>query len=194
MICPGLVTKLRWVVLTMDEHDLAQEGFEHVRIIRSLRRKKTIQAREKGDTLEILAPQWMTAKELNPVIKKLARRIHNQKRANNMDHGTLETRAQTLNQRYFDGVFRWSSIRWVTNQNGRYGSCTPATGRIRISHRIASMPRFVQDYVIIHEMAHLVEPRHDQRFWELLAKFPKTERARGYLMAVGLEDMEMGSE
>ena len=79
----------------------------------------------------------------------------------------------------------------MTNQNkSRIGSCTPANGAIRLSHRLAAMPAFVRDYVIVHELAHLLEANHGPRFWKLVNRYPKTERARGYLMAVGLEELE----
>jgi predicted metal-dependent hydrolase len=81
-------------------------------------------------------------------------------------------------------------IRWVSNQNKRVGSCTPSKGTIRISHHVAEMPAFVRDYVIVHELAHLVEPNHSQGFWKLVTRYPRTERARGYLMAVGLEPLD----
>jgi predicted metal-dependent hydrolase len=72
----------------------------------------------------------------------------------------------------------------VNNQNGRWGSCTPADRTIRISDRIQDMPDWVIDYVLLHELAHLVVPSHDDRFWELVGRYPKSERARGYLEGI----------
>ena len=161
-----------------------------IRIVRSKRRRKTIEAREVDGTLEVLAPAGLSDKELEPHITKLKARIERRKIASRLDDHALEKRAHLLNQRHFNDRLRWQSIRWVTNQNRRHGSCTPRRGNIRISHRIADMPRFVQDYVIVHELAHLVEPNHSKKFWNLVYGYPKTERARGYLMAVGLEDTE----
>lgn len=77
-----------------------------------------------------------------------------------------------------------ASVRWVTNQNGRWGSCTPADGTIRLSHRVQDMPDWVIDYVLLHELAHLIVPSHNARFWALVGRYPKTERARGYLEGV----------
>ena len=51
---------------------------------------------------------------------------------------------------------------------------------------MAFWPRWVRDYVLIHEMAHLVEPYQSPSFWALVNRYPRTERARGFLMAVGL--------
>ena len=43
------------------------------------------------------------------------------------------------------------------------------------------MPGWVIDYVLLHELAHLVQPGHGPRFWSLMESFPRTERARGFL-------------
>jgi predicted metal-dependent hydrolase len=72
-------------------------------------------------------------------------------------------------------------VRWSTNQGRRWGSCTPSDATIRISDRVRGMPRWVLDYVLLHELAHLVEPGHGAEFWKLLEAYPRTERARGWL-------------
>lgn len=97
----------------------------------------------------------------------------------------LAPRASALATRH--GLPRPSSIRWVDNQELRWGSCTPRDGSIRISSRLATMPTWVLDYVIVHELAHLCVPAHDDSFWALVGRYPKAERARGYLLAVGAE-------
>ena len=161
-----------------------------IRIIRSRKRRKTVQAREIDGVLEILAPANMSDKELEPIIKNLKERINRHKKRSKLDDQVLEGRAKKLNRQYFDNHLKWASIRWVSNQNRCHGSCNTQRGTIRISHRLAEMPRFVQDYVIIHELAHLIEPNHSRRFWDLVYQYPRTERARGYLMAAGLEETE----
>jgi len=161
-----------------------------IRIVRSKRRRRTIQAREVDGTLEILAPARMSDAEIQPYVEQFKRRMERRRAKEQLDDAALRERAAKLNRRYFGGRLRWESIRWVSNQNKRYASCTPAKATIRVSHRVATMPRFVQDYVILHELAHLEEPNHSGRFWELVYRYSKTERARGYLMAVGLEKLE----
>ncbi len=96
----------------------------------------------------------------------------------------LVARAEWLSEQYLGGRARPASVRWVTNQNTRWGSCTPAEGSIRLSHRLKGMPEYVVDYVLVHELAHLLVPGHGRRFWELLEAYPRTERARGYLEGV----------
>lgn len=90
-------------------------------------------------------------------------------------------RAKELSARYLDGAAIPSSVRWVENQRHRWGSCTPDQGTIRISTRIRGMPAWVVDYVIMHELVHLLVPSHGPRFWTLVERYPRAERARGFL-------------
>ncbi|MGC8780069.1 MAG: M48 family metallopeptidase, partial [Anaerolineae bacterium] len=145
-----------------------------IRIVRSDRRRRTVSARlaEGGAVLEILAPAAATDAELAPIIENLkARVLRHAERQATADDDALARRAAELNRRYFVGKLRWAEIRYVTNQQHRYGSCTPATGTIRISHRVATMPAWVRDYVIVHELAHLREANHSARFWKLVNRY-----------------------
>jgi hypothetical protein len=167
-----------------------------VHIIRSAKRKRTISGELQNGTLVIRAPARLSDAELAPHIeslrKKLTRRAK-RRRAPASDT-ELDALAQKLNREYFGGGLAWQSIRYVSNQNKRYGSCTPSTGEIRISDRLQAMPKWVLEYIIVHELAHLQEANHGAAFWALVNRYPKTERAQGYLMAMGIEEETVGRE
>ena len=88
----------------------------------------------------------------------------------------------TLSDRYLGGLAMPESVRWVDNQRSRWGSCTPGDRTIRLSSRLQGMPAWVIDYVLIHELAHLLEPGHDAKFWAWVDRYPQAERAKGYLI------------
>ena len=159
-----------------------------VKIMRSAKRKKTVSAELKNGELVVRAPARMSDRELAPIIEKLQKRLRKKTNRIPKTDEDLEAMAQQLNQTYFSGRLKWQSIRCVTNQNRRFGSCTPSLGTIRLSDRLASMPDWVLKYVIVHELAHLEEANHGPNFWALVNRYPLTERARGYLMAIGLEE------
>ncbi|GAA4098803.1 M48 metallopeptidase family protein [Nonomuraea soli] len=110
----------------------------------------------------------------------LERLAAKEKRRRPTDEGLLE-RANELSLKYLDGMARPVSVRWVDNQQHRWGSCTPENGTIRISTRIRGLPEWVINYVIIHELVHLLVPSHGPKFWKLVEQYPKAERARGFL-------------
>lgn len=93
----------------------------------------------------------------------------------------LAARAAQLSERYLGGSARPVSVRWVSNQNSRWGSATPARGTIRLSDKLQGMPEWVVDYVLLHELAHLIEASHSPAFWRLLQPYPQTETAKAYL-------------
>ena len=153
-----------------------------VKVIRSARRRKTVQARQVGGVLHVSIPATMSQAEEQRHVAEMVRRMRRRSESALVD---LAERAATLAATH--GLRRPVSIRWVDNQEWRWGSCTPADGAIRISTRLATEPSWVLDYVIVHELAHLTVPGHGPAFWALVGRYPRSERARGFLMARGLE-------
>jgi predicted metal-dependent hydrolase len=166
-----------------------------VELVRSNRRRRTISARLEGNRLIVQVPVGLTSAEEQAWAEKLGSRILATRRRRELNHeGDLAARAQALNEQYFEGKLRFADVRYVTNQQHRFGSCTPSQGTIRISDRVAKLPPWVRDAVLVHELSHLVEGNHSRRFWRLANRYPLMERARGYLMALGLDDDEGDGE
>ena len=159
-----------------------------IEVVRSPRRRKTITAERREGKVVVRLPAGMSRTEERTWVHRMVSRIAEQERLQRLNaRSTLESTADRLNREYFNGRLRLRSIRYVNNQRDRYGSCTPQDGAIRISDRVASWPPWVREYVVMHELAHLLVPSHSARFWRLVERYPLTERARGFLMAKGWE-------
>lgn len=165
-------------------------GFiKSIEVRRSARRRRTVAAKVEEDTLIVYLPLRMSKAEEAQWIEKMRRRLEDRERRDRLNSsGDLEVRAHELNERYFDGKLEWSSIEYVTNQKTRYGSCTITDATIRLSDSLADMPVWVRDYVIVHELAHLIVPDHSSKFWDVVCRYPMSERARGFLIARGMEE------
>ncbi|KAF0651429.1 hypothetical protein K701_02710 [Streptomyces fradiae ATCC 10745 = DSM 40063] len=155
-----------------------------VEVRRSSRRRRTVSAYREGDRTIVMIPARMSEAEERRWIRVMLDKLAAQERRRRPGDAELVERAERLSGQYMGGRARPASVRWVTNQNTRWGSCTPAEGSIRLSHRLQGMPEYVVDYVLLHELAHLLVPGHGPDFWRLLDAYPRTERARGYLEGV----------
>lgn len=155
-----------------------------VEVRRSARRRRTVSAYREGDRTVVLIPARMSEAEEQRWVGVMLDKLAAQESKRTLGDTELTERAERLSEQFFNGRARPRSVRWVTNQNTRWGSCTPAEGSIRLSHRLQGMPEYVVDYVLLHELAHLLVPGHGPRFWELLEAYPRTERARGYLEGI----------
>jgi predicted metal-dependent hydrolase len=158
-----------------------------IKLIRSPRRQRTVGARLVNGVVEVRVPSRMGEQEAHDWARRMAERLTRRQQLGPADDAWLAQRAADLNRRYFGGRLRWNSIRFVTNQNTVNGSCSPRAAEIRLSHRMTKVPRWVCDYVIVHELAHLIHPNHSPAFWKEVQRYPLSERARGYLMALALE-------
>ena len=155
-----------------------------VEVRRSRKRRRTVAAYREDDKVVVLVPARFTrAEERAWVATMVARLEKSEKRRRPSDAG-LVRRAAELNARYLDGRAEPRTVRWVANQNSRWGSCTPSDRSIRLSTRLQGMPAWVIDYVLVHELAHLIEAGHTPSFWGWVDRYPKAERAKGFLEGV----------
>lgn len=155
-----------------------------VEVRRSARRSRTVSAYREGDRTVVLIPARMSLAEEQRWVTQMLEKLAAQESRRVLGDDALAVRARELSAAYLDGRARPAQVRWVTNQNSRWGSCTPSERTIRLSHRLQGMPEYVVDYVLLHELAHLLVPDHGAAFWALLEAYPRTERARGYLEGV----------
>jgi hypothetical protein len=154
-----------------------------VEVRRSPRRRRTVTAYRDGERIIVLIPARFTRAEEREWVPRMVDRVLAKPRQTRGDD-ELARRARELSREYLDGSATPVSVRWVTNMRARWGSCTPADRTIRLSSALQSMPAWVQDYVLLHELAHLIEAGHGPQFWRLVERYPRTERARGYLDGV----------
>jgi len=163
-----------------------------VEVRRSRKRLRTVTAFRDGDRIVVAIPARFTRAQEREWVRRMVARLAEQERRRRPSDEELTARATELSARYLGGRAAPASVNWSSNQGRRWGSCTPADGTIRISTRVRGMPRWVIDYVLLHELAHLLHIGHGVEFWLALDAFPRTERARGFLEGVTFGEERVG--
>jgi len=158
-----------------------------VEVRRSRRRRRTVSAyRDDDGRVVVLIPGRMSKAEEREWVATMVARIERSEQRRAPSDARLARRATQLSAKYLEGLARPASVRWVDNQQMRWGSCTPADKAVRLSSRLQGMPSWVIDYVLLHELTHLLERGHTPTFWRMVDRFPKAERAKGFLEGVAL--------
>lgn len=152
-----------------------------VEVRRSAKRRSTVSAYRDGERTVVLIPARMSRAEERKWVAVMLERLATQETRRRPSDVALLARAHQLSARYLDGAADPTTVRWVSNQRHRWGSCSPSDRSVRLSTRLRGMPTYVIDYVLVHELAHLFHAGHGPEFWALVARYPKAERARGYL-------------
>lgn len=155
-----------------------------VEVRRSRKRRRTVSAYREDDRVVVMIPARLSAKEEREWVATMLERLERSEKRRRPSDARLKRRATELSGRYLGGLARPATVRWVNNQNSRWGSCTPSDRTIRLSARLQGMPSWVIDYVLVHELAHLIEPGHTPAFWAWVDRYPKAERAKGFLEGV----------
>ncbi|MDQ4131545.1 MAG: M48 family metallopeptidase [Actinomycetota bacterium] len=162
----------------------AAEGRPPLELRGSQRRRRTASAHTRDGVVVVQLPAGLPAVEERRLVERLVGRVTGAARVAAVGgDAELAARAHALADRFLGGV-RAQAVRWSSRMQRRHGSCTPEDGTVRISDRLAGYPGYVLDYVLVHELAHLQEPNHSPEFWALVAAYPQTERARGFLEGV----------
>ncbi len=163
-----------------------------VDIRRSSRRRRTVTARVEGDAVVVLMPAGLTEQQERQHVEHLLGRLQRQRVLTRLRREDLMARAVRLSETYFDACAVPRSVAWVGNQQHRWGSCSVSARTIRLSSQLDGMPDWVVDAVLVHELAHLLEPGHGARFQHLVRRYPRYERAMGFLD--GYSHARRGSE
>jgi predicted metal-dependent hydrolase len=152
----------------------------------SKRRRKTSEARWVDGRIVVTLPAHLDVESRRKTTDWLVERLMKRYRLqSSVGDNQLLVRANTLSDRYALGAHP-SSVRWVTNQKARWGSCSYDTKEIRISHRLRVVPQWVLDSVLVHELAHLTHPDHSPAFHRLAGAYPRHEEAAAFLAGYGL--------
>ena len=162
-----------------------------VEVRRSARRTRTVAAFWENGTAVVAIPARFTAAQESEWVHRMLEKLHRQgtrraqkRRQQPATDAALAAHAADLSAAYFGGRAIPTSVRWVSNQNSRWGSATPSEGTIRLSDKLRPMPQWVIDYVLLHELAHLLVAGHNAAFWKLLDAYPETARAKAFLDGV----------
>jgi len=168
-----------------------------VEIQSSARRKKTGTAHWSGSRIIVQIPANVRGKDRTMFVDELVERLLTQRPQVAAGDGMLEERERLLAAQYNDGV-EPVSVRWVTNQQARWASCSPGTKEIRVSSRLRQCPEWVIDAVLVHELAHLQVADHSPAFYEIANRHPRQDDSElyleGYALGLGLRIEEADVE
>ena len=157
---------------------------DNVEVRRSRRRKSTVSAYRDGDVTIVSIPARFTRAQEREWVNRMLSKLEQKEAKRRPSDDDLMSRALDLNTKYLGGHALPMSIRWSENQERRWGSCTMPDRSIRLSTRLRGLPSWVIDYVILHELTHILVQGHGPEFWKHLDTYPKTQRARGFLEGI----------
>ena len=155
-----------------------------VEIRASARRRKTGVAFWEAGHVVVVVPERMSRAARDSFVEQLVTQLLQRTGRRHASDAGLAARAAILADQYLGGV-RPSSIRWSTRQQRRWGSCSLHSREIRIASRLQTVPEWVLDGVIVHELTHLLEAGHTARFHQLANRYPRQVDAHTYLDGFG---------
>ena len=162
-----------------------------VEVVRDGRLRTRVHWEWSGNRVRIRIPRRAPKREVDRLVAEIVEEVKQKRaRVRARADADLEAVARRINRKYFGREIEWHSVRWVGNMRKRLGSCTiggPTDGDIRISDRIRGWPDWVVEYVVAHELTHRKHPDHSKAFWAYVGRYPRAERARGFVQGVAFQ-------
>ena len=171
---------------TADERTLLVDGIE-VRLSRKHVKNLNLRISRDGSHVDVSAPSWVSEDEVRDFVRRKAAWIEShlaQAADTPMARASQATPEEVARWREVVSacvpalIAAWEPIMGVKagklayrNMTSRWGSCQPATGRICINVRLALYPPECLEYVVVHELCHLLERGHGPRFHQLMDAF-----------------------
>jgi len=173
--------------------------FSHLpdfRVIRSTRRKRSIQAFRTNGIIEIHIPAKVSRKqELELIPEMIALVLKREAKSRKSDEELVHMSAELLGAYLPEFSERPASVAWKPMRE-RWGSCTTVDRTIRISNRLEAAPDYVIRFVLFHELIHLRIPGHGDDFYALLDRMADKDRAESFLEGyeAGIASHTLGEE
>lgn len=169
-----------------DERTLLVDGIE-VRLSRKRVKNLNLRISRDGSHVDVSAPSWVSEDEVRDFVRRKAAWIEShlaQAADTPMARASQATPEEIAQWREVVSacvpalIAAWEPIMGVRagkvayrNMTSRWGSCQPSTGRICINVRLALYPPECLEYVVVHELCHLLERGHGPRFHQLMDTF-----------------------
>lgn len=123
--------------------------------------KKGSSARLVNHTIKLRLSQWLEGIDREDIIRRLISRV-----LAKYFKPQIAAKVHDWNRRYFQKEIKDIKLKY---NSSNWGSCS-SKGNINLSTRLLLAPKEVMDYVIVHELAHLIEFNHSARFWKLVER------------------------
>lgn len=160
-----------------------------VEIRPSTRRRKTVGAHWEGDTIVVVVPHRLSKRVQREYADALVAQLLEDRRATHPTDADLMARAVDLLARHLPDVAPPAAVTWSSRSSQRWGSCTLTDRTIRLSTTLQGVPAWVLDAVLLHELAHLLHPRHDAAFRSVVDRYERAADAEifleGYQLGLG---------
>ncbi|MCP1103529.1 M48 family metallopeptidase [Aequitasia blattaphilus] len=145
-----------------------------------------------GQEILVTAPKGIKRKELEQIIsekEEWIRRALSKSGKKEMPKDIGEEQVRVLKENTMHFVKYWEPIMGVhatgwsfRNMKTRWGSCTVSSGKIRINTRLSLYPLECLELIVVHELCHLIEPSHNERFKAYMTKFLPDWKKRNQLL------------